>query len=182
MNKNRLIVALDVPTYDEALELVEVLDNVSFFKVGLELFLSGNILGFIQEIQESRVGVGGVFIDLKISGDIGHTIKRFIKSCTAFNVKFVTLSESVASSSTATTIRAARQARGSNDYPRLLMVPLYSSLDADVDFVVDRGRAMLDLGCDGLIVSGQAIKECRAEFPECDIVSPGIRPTLGLSR
>ena len=35
---------------------------------------------------------------------------------------------------------------------------------------------MLDRGCDGLIVSGDAIKACRERFPDADIVSPGIRP------
>ena len=40
--KDRVIVALDVPTHDEAVALVDALDNVSFFKVGLELFLAGD--------------------------------------------------------------------------------------------------------------------------------------------
>ena len=66
--KDRLIVALDAPTHEEALTLVEKLENVSFFKVGLELFLAGNLLGFIKELQERRSGQGGVFVDLKLSG------------------------------------------------------------------------------------------------------------------
>ena len=41
--KDRLIVALDVPTHEEALTLVGKLENVSFFKVGFELFLAGNL-------------------------------------------------------------------------------------------------------------------------------------------
>ena len=186
--KDRLIVALDVPTHEEAIDLVKALDNVSFFKIGLELFLAGDILGFIQEIQESRTGEGGVFIDLKISGDIGNTIERFIECCADLNVKFITLSESVVSASTVTTLQAAQRARGSRDYPRLLMVPLYSSLNADdlkefgvqtdsAAHIVEHGRKMLNLGCDGLIVSGEAIGACRKEFSDCYIVSPGIRPT-----
>ena len=38
--KDRLIVALDVPTIDEALDVVRRLDNVTFFKVGWQLFMS----------------------------------------------------------------------------------------------------------------------------------------------
>jgi len=41
--KDRLIVALDVPTVDEALRIVEQLNNVSFFKVGWQLFMTGGL-------------------------------------------------------------------------------------------------------------------------------------------
>ncbi len=46
--KDRVIVALDVPTHDEAVALVDALDNVSFFKVGLELFLAGDLYGLLR--------------------------------------------------------------------------------------------------------------------------------------
>ena len=41
--KDRLIVALDVPTHDAALALVDELENVSFFKIGLELLFAGHV-------------------------------------------------------------------------------------------------------------------------------------------
>ena len=185
--KDRLIVALDVPTHEKAFELVKKLDNVSFFKVGLQLLMAGDILGFIQKFQESRASQGGVFVDLKLSGDIGHTITRLVEACMTLNVKFITLVESALSVTTVRTLQSARQARGSSRDPRLLMVPLLSSLDTDdlhaagietdsTTRIVTRGRAMLEHGCDGLIVSGAAIRACRDEFPNVDIVSPGIRP------
>jgi len=186
--KDRLIVALDVPTHERAFEMVERLDNVSFFKVGLELFLAGDVLGFIKNLQERRAGRGGVFLDLKLSGDIGNTIARFVESCGDLNVKFITLVESAALAITAKTIETAREARGDRKYPKLLMVPLLSSLNADdlrsakgekldpTEYIVERGGAMLERGCDGLIVSGGAIGACRERFPGADIVSPGIRP------
>ena len=188
LGKDRLIVALDVPTHEQAFKLVEKLDNVSFFKVGLQLFMAGDILGFIRELQSRRSSQGGVFVDLKLSGDIGNTIIGLVEGCLALNVKFITLVESVPSSITIRTLQVARQARGEARDPRLLMVPLLSSLNADdlraagiqddsTDYILARGRAMLDHGCDGLIVSGEAIKACRANFPGRDIVSPGIRPT-----
>ena len=41
--RERLIVALDVPSGEQARDLVEVLgSSVAFYKVGLELFLSGD--------------------------------------------------------------------------------------------------------------------------------------------
>ena len=186
--KDRLIVALDVPTHEQAFELVSKLDNVSFFKVGLQLFMAGDMLGFIRKLQESRASQGGVFVDLKLSGDIGHTIIGLVEGCMALNVKFITLVESVLSATTVRTLQAAQQARGKARDPRLLMVPLLSSLNTDdllhatgnttdsTDYIVDRGKAMLQHGCDGLIVSGEAIKACREAFSDIDIVSPGIRP------
>jgi orotidine-5'-phosphate decarboxylase len=187
--KDRLIVALDVPTHARAFELVDQLDNVSFFKVGLGLFLQGDVLGFIKKLQERRAGEGGVFVDLKLSGDIGNTITNFVEGCAALNVRFITLVESNPLAITVSTLRAARQARGSAQYPHFLMVPFFSSLDTDdlrqvgiqksaTEYIVERGLDMLSYGCDGLIVSGDAIKACRDAFgPSIDIVSPGIRPT-----
>lgn len=191
--KDRLIVALDVSTHERAFELVDKLDNVSFFKVGLQLFLAGDVLGFIQKLQARRAGQGGVFVDLKLSGDIGNTIMRLVEGCVALNVKFITLVESVPLAITLSTVQAARNARGTARDPRLLMVPLLSSLGADdlqqvgigADvnaYIVERGKVMLSHGCDGLIVSGDAIRACRDAFgPTVDIVSPGIRPDWAAS-
>ncbi len=191
--KDRLIVALDVPTHEEALGLVEKLENVSFFKVGLELFLAGDLLGFIKELQERRAGEGGVFVDLKLSGDIGNTIAGFIKGCMVLNVRFVTLTESMPYVMTTRTIETALKTRGDAAHPKLLMVPLLSSLSDDdlrsegitgtdsTQYILDRGEKLINEGCDGLIVSGDAIGACREKFPNADIVSPGVRPAWAAS-
>ena len=191
--KDRLIVALDAPTHAEALTLVEKLENVSFFKVGLELFLAGNLLGFIKELQERRAGRGGVFVDLKLSGDIGNTIAGFIEGCMALSVRFVTLTESMPYVMTTRTIETALKTRGKAEHPKLLMVPLLSSLSDDdlrsegitgadsTQYILERGEKLLAEGCDGLIVSGDAIRACRERFPNADIVSPGIRPAWAAS-
>ena len=47
--EERLIMALDVPSIDDAKALVEELgDSVVFYKVGMELFMSGDYFGFIE--------------------------------------------------------------------------------------------------------------------------------------
>ena len=110
----------------------------------------------------------------------------------ALNVKFIALCEPFAVSiaaETIKTIRTIREVRGDNDLLKILMVPMLSSLgdeeraahepDAPRDtdtFIVERGRKWLDMGCDGLIVSGDAISVCRRDL-DCLIVSPGIRPS-----
>jgi orotidine-5'-phosphate decarboxylase len=188
--RDRLIVALDVPTHARALELVDQLDNVFFFKIGLELFFAGDVLGpdgFLQRLQDRRAGGGEVFVDLKTGGDIGNTIASMIGQLQRLNVKFLTFLETVPRTIMLNSVKAVRAARGSAQYPQVLMVPCLSTMDEedlrasginmDVnEYIVQRAKVMIDAGCDGLIVSGQAIRLCRDALPSVVIASPGIRP------
>jgi len=180
--KDRIIVALDVPTIDEALASVERLDNISFFKVGLQLFMTGGLPDLLHALRTRRV-----FVDLKLPGDIANTIAAVIDACVSMNVELLTLSESMPLPA----IRAARAARAarSSSHPKFLTVPVLSSLDASdlpagaggengvETVIVKRAQAALDAGCDGIIASGDAIQVCRRAFPSTLIVSPGIRPS-----
>lgn len=181
--KDRLIVALDVPTVDEALRTVDRLDNISFFKIGLQLFLTGGLLQLLQTLRNAK----RVFVDLKVPGDIANTIAAVIDVCVENNVTFLTLSESMPLPAIAAA-KAARTARHS-DAPKLLTVPFLSSLDAsdlpaiaggeqDLEtYILGRAHAAIEAGCDGVIASGQAIQVCRRAFAKPTlIVSPGIRP------
>jgi orotidine-5'-phosphate decarboxylase len=180
--KESLIVALDVPTVKEALATVDALgDTVSFFKIGLQLFLTGELPRLLEALRQKDV-----FVDLKVPGDISNTISSVIDLCVSMEVRFLTLSESMPNS-TVTVARDARNSRGSGN-PKLLTVPFISSLDRDDlkkihgvdnldDFIVNRARAALEAGCDGVIASGPEIRLCRNAFPKAIIVSPGIRPT-----
>ena len=182
--KDRLIVALDVRTHDEAEQLVDTLKNVSFYKIGLRLFLAGDLYGLVRRIQERRRS--GIFIDLKMAGDISNTIADFVDHASTLGVKFITLAESRDDVFTRHSLAAGRKARGADRFPQFLMVPLLSSLGpanyehpdlTAEEYIVDRGREMLAAGCDGLIVSGAAIRACRDAFgPDVTLVSPGIRP------
>jgi orotidine-5'-phosphate decarboxylase len=182
--RDRLIVALDLPTVDEALRVVEQLDNVSFFKVGLQVFITGGLPTLLQSLRHKHV-----FVDLKVPGDIANTIAAVVDFCVSMNVRFLTLSESMPLPAIAAA-KAARDAKHSPN-PKFLTVPYLSSLDAtdltveagaaarDLDaYILTRARKALAAGCDGIIASGQAIRLCRQAFPEPTIiVSPGIRPT-----
>ena len=181
--KDRLIVALDVPTVDEALRTVRQLDNVSFFKIGLQLFLTGGLPLLLQTLRNHK----RVFVDLKVPGDIANTVAAVIDLCVENSVTFLTLSESMPVPAI-TAAKAARTARQS-DTPKLLTVPFLSSLDAadlpaisggerDLEtYILRRAHAAIEAGCDGVIASGQAIQVCRRAFARpALIVSPGIRP------
>jgi orotidine-5'-phosphate decarboxylase len=173
-----------VSTHAEAEELVDTLENVSLFKIGLRLFLAGDLYGLVRRIREQRHG--GIFIDLKMAGDISNTITDFVDHASKLGIRFVTLAESRDDVFTRHSLAAGHKARGTNRFPQFLMVPLLSSLTpanfgrpdlGAEDYILERGRAMLAAGCDGLIVSGAAIGACRAAFgSEVTLVSPGVRP------
>ena len=120
--QERLIVALDVPTHERALELVDQLDNVFLFKVGLELLLAGNLPDLVRAVQVRRQNRGGVFVDLKTAGDIGNTLTSMIRQLQKLSVMFLTLAESVSPAITLNSIRTIRAAREPSPYPQILMV------------------------------------------------------------
>jgi orotidine-5'-phosphate decarboxylase len=160
--------------------MVDTLDNVSFFKVGLQLFLTGELPRLLEALRQKNL-----FVDLKVPGDIANTISSVVELCVGMGVRFLTLSESMPLAA----IGAAKIARDSRNSskPEFLTVPFLSSLDrndlqamtGDGDItrhILVRAKAALEAGCDGVVASGQEIKVCRTAFPETIIVSPGIRP------
>jgi len=175
--KERLIVALDVPTVEEAKGLVRQLDGlVSFFKIGLELQLAagGDFVRWL--IQQGKK----VFLDYKYF-DVEETIKRAVAQVAAIGVSFLTVHGSGG------IIRAAVEGRGQGPL-KILAVTVLTSLDAldirDLGFacsveelVLYRARKALEAGCDGVIASGheaRAIRELAKD--RLLIVTPGIRP------
>jgi orotidine-5'-phosphate decarboxylase len=69
MNDEKIIVPLDVPDLESAIALVDKLPQVTFWKVGLELFTSnGPKILEILKSQEKRI-----FLDLKFH-DIPNTV------------------------------------------------------------------------------------------------------------
>ena len=177
----RLIVALDVDTLDEAMRLVERLgDSVSFYKVGLQLFMGTH---FQVPDALSRRGKK-IFLDLKL-GDIPATVVRALDNMPARSLESLELMTFQGASSL---IRAIRESRSAAK-PRLLMVTMLSSVDDDDlrelcgeeatmdDIVARRAARALDAGCDGLIASGDSVGKLRARFGTGPlIVVPGIRP------
>jgi len=179
----RLIVALDVDTRNEAAAIVEELgDSVSFYKVGLQLFMA---TGF-EVVNDLTKQGKKVFLDLKID-DTPRTVESAVRNMAKDGVEFFTLHGN------GDTANAARAGRGLREYPKFLQVPLLSSWDTkdlrehlhitdtahhvDLDtIVVRRARRILESGCDGVIASGTSVRKLRQKYPDILIVSPGIRP------
>jgi orotidine-5'-phosphate decarboxylase len=188
--RDRLIVALDVDTFDEALQLVDTLgDDVGFYKVGLQLFMAGGL----SSVRRLVDGGKKVFLDLKID-DTPRTVQEAVRVSAIDGVEFFTLQGNAA------TVRAARDGRGPRRSPKFLQVTYLSSWDSSDlleqmpgpgsaagasgadklsidDHVVKRAGRIVDSGCDGVIASGTSVSRLRREFPSLLIVTPGIRPS-----
>jgi orotidine-5'-phosphate decarboxylase len=182
--RERLIVALDVDTLDEALQIVAQLGpEVSFYKIGLQLFMAGGLGTVRRIIDEGKK----VFLDLKID-DTPRTVQEAVRNSAIDGIEFFTLQGN------ADTVRAARAGRGQRASPRLLQVTYLSSWDSSNlheqlhidpgsatlsidDQVIDRAKRILDSGCDGVIASGTSVGRLRREYPSLLIVTPGIRPS-----
>jgi orotidine-5'-phosphate decarboxylase len=174
--QERLIVALDVDTLADALRMVDRLgDDVSFYKVGLQLFMAGGLTIVKRIVEEGKK----VFLDLKID-DTPRTVQEAVRNSAIDGVEFFTLQGN------ADTVHAARAGRGQRSSPRFLQVTYLSSWDSSDllagkgsidDQVVQRARRIVDSGCDGVIASGTSVSRLRREFPGMLIVTPGIRPT-----
>lgn len=172
----RLIMALDLPTVDQAKALVDQIgDAVSFYKVGLELFMSGN---YYELIHWLNIHNKHVFADLKFF-DVPETVARAVRVLSQHGVDFATVHGNDA------IMEAAGKAKGDL---KVLAVTVLTSLDqgdmTDLGFdcdvqklVLSRARRALALGCDGVISSGLEVPALRAEVDnKLLVVSPGIRP------
>lgn len=175
--KDRLIVALDMPSAEEAQRLVAKLDDtVSFYKVGLELLFAGGL-----ELAQSLKAHGKrVFLDMKLL-DIGNTVERAVANARELRLDFLTIH-----GHDLKTLRAAVAGRGSSSL-KLLAVTVMTNLTADdlrqqgctlrpAELVLHRARLAYEAGCDGVIASGMEAAAIRAATgPEFLIVTPGIR-------
>lgn len=176
--RERLIVALDVPDIAAARALVERLgDSARFYKLGLELFMSG---GFFEFLDWLRGRGNKVFVDLKFF-DIPETVARAVKSLAERGADFCTVHGNQA------IMEAAAKARAGSSL-RVLAVTALTSLDrGDLDdlgfqcdvgtLVLSRARRALAAGCDGVVSSGLEVATLKKEIGgKLVCVTPGIRP------
>jgi orotidine-5'-phosphate decarboxylase len=175
----RLIVALDVATADEARALVERLgDAARFYKVGLELFSRPGCF----ELVAWLTGRGNkVFADLKLY-DIPETVRRAVRNLSGCGATFLTVHAHRSIMQAATAEKGAL---------RLLAVTVLTSFDrrdleemgasrTTEELVLARARGAVECGCDGVIASGHEARALKREFASrLLIVTPGIRPAGG---
>ncbi|MGC3973911.1 MAG: orotidine-5'-phosphate decarboxylase [Nitrospira sp.] len=175
--RDRLIVALDVPSAAEAQALVDRLgDQVRFVKVGLELY---TVAG--PDMVRTLVDRGKrVFLDLKFL-DIEETVRRATARVAAMGATFLTIHANRKA------LAAAVQGRGQSNL-KLLAVTVLTNFDGDDlremgiqrsvrDLVTARAMLAAETGCDGVVASGEEPAAIRAKVgPHVLIVTPGVRP------
>jgi orotidine-5'-phosphate decarboxylase len=179
MNRNPLIVALDLESAAQARDLAGALgSSVRFYKVGLELFTAAGP-AFVEELLAQGCDV---FLDLKFY-DIGETVKRAVAQAARLGVRFLTVHASKG------VMRAAVEGRGASKL-QLLGVTVLTSVDqADLrddlgadyatsvsDLVALRVRNARELGVDGLVCSPLEVARVRLlAGPDTVLVTPGVR-------
>jgi len=175
-NQDRLIFALDVADTKTARQLVEQLgDSVSFYKLGLELCMSGGYF----ELLDWMVGQGKkIFVDLKFF-DVPATVAAAVSNLRNRGVTYATVHGNQG------VMEAAGAAKGD---VKILAVTALTSLDrGDLDdlgfkcdvreLVLSRARRALEAGCDGVIASGLEVAAMRAAIDNrLLVITPGIRP------
>lgn len=177
--RDRLIIALDMPTRLEADQLITTLgDQITFYKVGLELVFAGGL----ELAQELRAMGKQVFLDMKLL-DIGNTVERSVANACELGVNFLTVH-----GHDQKTLHAAVAGR-QGDGLKLLAVTVLTSLSAEdlrqqgttmspADLVLHRAKMAYENGFNGVIASGQEAEKIRAMTgPDFLIVTPGIRMT-----
>jgi orotidine-5'-phosphate decarboxylase len=174
--RERLIFAMDVPNADAARRLAEQLgESVEFYKLGLELFMSG---GYFELLDWMVARGKKVFVDLKFF-DVPATVASAVRNLTHRGVTFATVHGNQG------IMEAAAAAKGD---VKILAVTVLTSLDrGDLDdlgfacdveqLVLSRARRALEAGCDGVVSSGLEAKMLREGVDEkLIVVTPGIRP------
>ena len=175
--RDRLIVALDVPTVELARALVGKLgDAVGFYKIGLELVMRGGL----DLARELALNHKRVFLDMKLL-DIENTVERATRNAAAIGATFLTVH-----ALDTKTLRAAMAGKAGTDLKILGVTVLTNLVAADLreqgidvppaDLVARRARLVQQAGCEGVVTSGQEAASVRAVVgPRMAIVTPGIR-------
>jgi orotidine-5'-phosphate decarboxylase len=166
--KSKLIVALDVESYQEAAALIQAMsDVVDIFKVGSQLFtrVGPRIIEFLHEQRKE------CFLDLKFH-DIPHTVARAVESAAALRVSLLTLH-------TAGGAEMLEAAAAIPNHPLLLGVTVLTSVVGDVQAeVLCLAKLAKACGLNGVIASPQEIHLIRGALgKDFLIVTPGIRPS-----
>jgi orotidine-5'-phosphate decarboxylase len=185
--KDRLIVALDVRTADEAKHLVGTLRGIAgMFKIGSQLFTATGP-AFVREIVSSGERV---FLDLKFH-DIPNTVaaagvEATRLGVTIFNVHAAGGSEMMRR--TAAAVAESAQAEG-RTRPSIIAVTVLTSADqitltevglsATPENLVGRLSVLAEAaGMDGVVASPREVGIVRSAVnrPGFMVVTPGVRP------
>ena len=175
--RERLIVALDLPTVKAAEDMVMRLgDTVSFYKIGYQLAFAGGLPFAAGLIAAGKQ----VFLDLKLH-DIGNTVQKGVEAVAQMGATFLTVH------AYPQTMKAAVEGKQGSTLRILGVTVLTSYDDSDLaaagfdmtvgELVAARAAQARDMGVDGLVCSPEEAANLRSVItPSMVLVTPGIRP------
>lgn len=189
--RDKLIVALDLPTGDAATRMAESLQGrVGMFKVGSELFTAEGPVPVRYLVATGH----RVFLDLKFH-DIPNTVRAAAREAAELGVSMLNVHASGGRKMMEAALEGARPAGtggGDEARPKVLAVTILTSLEVQdlqelgvsgtpVETVVRLARLAQSAGLDGVVASAREISALRqACGPDFLIVTPGIRPASAL--
>ena len=184
--RNPIILALDVPSAEQALPLAGQLAPVlGAVKIGSELFTASGP----EMVRHIRAMGLDVFLDLKFH-DIPNTVAKAVGSASELDVQMLTIHTSGGAEMMRAAEKAAQDAaiKTRRAAPLVLGVTVLTSLDsnaiAEVGFPANVGHQVgrlaklaVSSGLRGLVCSPLEVVELRRLLPrETQLVTPGIRP------
>jgi len=175
--RERLIVALDIPSVQAAENMVSRLgESVLFYKIGYQLAFAGGLPFAAGLIAAGKQ----VFLDLKLH-DIGNTVTKGVESVAQLGATFLTVH------AYPQTMKAAVEGKRGSTLRILAVTVLTSYDDADLaaagydltvpELAAARAQQARDTGIDGLVCSAEEAASLRGiAGPGMVLVTPGIRP------
>jgi orotidine-5'-phosphate decarboxylase len=178
--QDKVIVALDLDTREQALKLAESVGSVfPFFKIGMKLFTKGGPEFVRQVLQKGRV-----FLDLKFY-DIPSIVSEAVANAAEMGVSLLTVHASGGSEMLNLCMQKLAPFQGSCN---LLAVTVLTSMDSLSQFGIDRSvseqvELLAELsyrsGGNGIVCSPQELMKLRARYPSPFLMlTPGIRSAL----
>ncbi len=184
---HRIIVPLDVPSERQAIALVDRLPQVTFWKVGLELFVSSGA----TILEELKARQKRIFLDLKFH-DIPNTVAGACAAAARYGVDLITIHATCGKTALqqAQTALLTSAEQAGVPAPQLIAITVLTSLSARSlaielkiplelpDYALQMALLAQESGLSGAVCSPQEVSQLRqACGDDFVLVCPGVRPT-----
>jgi orotidine-5'-phosphate decarboxylase len=180
--EDRVIVPLDIADLESAIALIDQFPQVTFWKVGLELFTSTGPQ--IIEVLKSRQK--RIFLDLKFH-DIPNTVAGACRSAAKYGVDLLTVHATNGSDALKAAVEAVKT---TNHPPKLIAITLLTSISSRQlafelknplelpEYALQMALLAQESGLDGAVCSPQEVAQLRQTCSEDFLlVCPGVRPS-----
>jgi orotidine-5'-phosphate decarboxylase len=184
---DKIIVPLDVAKLEAAIALVEQLPEVTFWKVGLELFTScGPVI-----LEELKSRNKKIFLDLKFN-DIPNTVAGACRAASRYGVDLLTIHATAGKEALKAAASAVKEGAISQGVqpPKLIAITLLTSFSArqlafDLkiplelpEYVLEMALMAKESGLDGVVCSPHEVAQLRNTLAnDFLLVCPGVRPS-----